>query len=184
MPQSIASLRWSSAGCSARTRARSATTSSTTASTSSRSASTDAARAIAGCSSIGCWRAPWPPSPTPTNLSPANPPLERGQSQIGGEKRIAHSHESVTVGRESHRDAPSLSPQPSAHIPEAAWRCRSARSYVSWWLVPGARPPGWPLSRRRIGCSGDTVRASPAGCPCPARVGPASRGRQGTRPAR
>ena len=35
-----------------------------TTSTSSRFASTGAAHATAGCSSIGCWRAPWPPTLT------------------------------------------------------------------------------------------------------------------------
>jgi hypothetical protein len=64
-----------------------------TTSTSSRFASTGAAHATAGCSSIGCWRAPWPPTLTPTKPSPANPPLEQARSQIGGEKRIAHSRE-------------------------------------------------------------------------------------------
>jgi hypothetical protein len=67
---------WSSAGSSARTRARSATTSSTTTSTSSPSASIAATHTTAGCSSTGCLRAPWPPSPTPTEPSPANPPLD------------------------------------------------------------------------------------------------------------
>jgi hypothetical protein len=107
-----------------------------------------------------------------------------GSGTVRAFRGMRNRTEVSRIGRESHRDAPSLSPQPSAHIPDAAWRCRAARSYVSWWWVPGARPPGWPLSRRRIGCSGATVRASPAGCPCPARAGPASRGRQGTRPAR
>jgi ISXO2-like transposase domain len=78
-------------------RARSATTSSTTTSTSSRFASTGAARAIADCSSIDCLRAPWPPTPTPTKPSPANPPLEQIQSQIGGEKRIAHSRGTASL---------------------------------------------------------------------------------------
>jgi hypothetical protein len=36
-----------------------------------------------------------------------------------GVPRNAESHGNVTVGLESNRDAPSLSPQPSAHIPDA-----------------------------------------------------------------
>jgi alpha/beta hydrolase fold len=63
--------------------------------------------------------------------------------------------------------------------------CADLRGYGASGCPPSAADhAGWQVSRSRIGCPGASVRASPAGCPCPARAESASRGRQGTRPAR
>jgi len=68
---------------------------STTTSTSSPSASTAAERAIAGCCSTACSKAPWPPNRTPTTRSPANRPHSQTPPGIRGAKWIPSSAQST-----------------------------------------------------------------------------------------
>jgi hypothetical protein len=87
-------------------------------------------------------------------------------------REMRNRTEPARIRRESRRDAPSRSPQPSAPFPDAAWRRRSARSYVSWWLfLERGRPlAAQPPSDRPLWshCPSESSRL-----PCRARAGPA-----------
>jgi hypothetical protein len=108
----------------------------------------------------------------------------KAPTSSNGRSRPGFHHERVRRRGGDPRRPGRPGPYPAIRSSPNAARCRAARGYVSWWWVPGAGPPRSLLSRRRIGCFRATVRASPAGCPCPARAVPVSRGRRGKPPAR
>jgi hypothetical protein len=69
-------------------------------------------RSTADCSSTACWRAPWPPIPTPTKPSPANRSPDRPHSPIGGANRIAHPYQWSATGHRKDLQQPVVDLEP------------------------------------------------------------------------